>query len=34
LENATAYWLKNGMKESVEEMAQYCDDNLRPWSCR
>jgi AcrR family transcriptional regulator len=34
LENATAYWLKNGMKESIEEMAQYCDDNLRPWSCR
>lgn len=33
LENAAAYWLKNGMRESVDEMADFCNKNIVPWSC-
>lgn len=32
LENALIYWIECGMQESVEEMAQFCCDNLVPWS--
>lgn len=32
VENAIVYWLNGGMRESVEEMAKFCDENLAAWS--
>ncbi|MCH5164874.1 MAG: TetR/AcrR family transcriptional regulator [Clostridiales bacterium] len=28
IQNAIAYWLENGLKESVDEMAEYCFNSL------
>lgn len=32
IENAAAHWLRGGMKESEEEMAEICLSTLIPWS--
>ncbi len=32
ISNAVRYWVITEMKESVEDMAEYCMQNLVPWS--
>ncbi len=32
IEKAVSYWLETGMKESVLDVAKYCNENLSPWN--
>ncbi len=32
IEKAVSYWLETGMKESIFDIAKYCDENLSPWN--
>ena len=32
VENAIVYWINGGMRESIEDMAKFCEENLAAWS--
>ena len=32
VENAIVYWINGGMRESIEDMAKFCKENLAAWS--
>ena len=32
VENAIVYWINDGMRESIEDMAKFCEENLAAWS--
>lgn len=32
VENAIVYWINGGMRERIEDMAKFCEENLAAWS--